>query len=228
MRTRLSHQEAMVQQLHQIRRQMEQVFNQEKSIAEMQIEQEKQTIRQLEARLVVMRRTNLEAKEAQTCAEKELFRVRSNMEQKMAALMDENGKLLEECRQKKNQGENNTSQIITNVSNAQLKLEGTEKRILQLKESLKESREAQKNVELQAIEVQNLKIKIEELESQRALWEEGKQLVVQAAKANNLEKELAIAKNNIASLRESVKGKLLLEEQICNLEKRYFKLYLKQ
>lgn len=72
----MSHQEAAVQQLHKIRRQMEEVFEKEKSSLEMQMEQEKQTVKQLEVRLDVARRKIQESRDAQTTAEKELFQVR--------------------------------------------------------------------------------------------------------------------------------------------------------
>lgn len=55
---------------------MEEVFEKEKSLLEMQVEQEKQTIKQLEVRLDVARRTIQEAREAQAVSEKELFQVR--------------------------------------------------------------------------------------------------------------------------------------------------------
>lgn len=75
MKTRLSHQEAAVQQLHKIRRQMEEVFEKEKGILEIQVEQDKQTIKQLEVRLDISRRTIQDTREAQAVAEKELFEV---------------------------------------------------------------------------------------------------------------------------------------------------------
>lgn len=75
MKTRLSHQEAAVQQLYKIRRQMEEVFEKEKGILEIQVEQDKQTIKQLEVRLDISRRTIQDTREAQAVAEKELFEV---------------------------------------------------------------------------------------------------------------------------------------------------------
>lgn len=75
LKTRLSHQEAAVQQLHKIRRQMEEVFEKEKGILEMQVEQDKQTIKQLEVRLDISRRTIQDASEARASIEKELCQV---------------------------------------------------------------------------------------------------------------------------------------------------------
>lgn len=71
----MSHQEAAIQQLHKIRRQMEEVFEKEKGILEMQVERDKQIIKQLEVRLDISRRTIQDAHEAQAAAEKELFQV---------------------------------------------------------------------------------------------------------------------------------------------------------
>lgn len=64
-----------MQQLHKIRRQMEEVFEKEKGILEMQVKQDKQTVKQLEVRLDIARRTIQESRDAQAAAEKELFQV---------------------------------------------------------------------------------------------------------------------------------------------------------
>lgn len=220
LKTRLSHQEAAVQQLHKIRRQMEEVFEKEKNLLEMQVDQEKQTIKQLEVRLDVARRTIQEAREAQAIAEKELFQVKVNLEQKTVMLLNENAKLLGDLRN--TPAREKTSPPKENVAQteAQMKLQLAEARISQLEEKLKECRASQKDYELQNVELQNMKIKIEKLESERALWEEGKQLVARAAKASELEKELHVARETITVLRESARGKLLLEEQMASITKR--------
>ena len=54
---------------------MEEVFEKEKGILEMQVEQDKQTIKQLEVRLDISRRTIQDASEARASIEKELFQV---------------------------------------------------------------------------------------------------------------------------------------------------------
>lgn len=54
---------------------MEEVFEKEKGILEMQVEQDKQTIKQLEVRLDISRRTIQDASEARASVEKELFQV---------------------------------------------------------------------------------------------------------------------------------------------------------
>jgi len=69
------HQEATVQQLHNIRRQMEEVFEKEKGLLQVQMEQDKQTIQQLEVRLDVARRTIQDTKETHDTAEKEWTQV---------------------------------------------------------------------------------------------------------------------------------------------------------
>lgn len=74
LKTRLTHQDAAVQQLHNIRRQMEEVFEKEKGLLQIQAEQDKQTIQQLEVRLDVARRTIQDMK-AHDTAEKEWSQV---------------------------------------------------------------------------------------------------------------------------------------------------------
>lgn len=54
---------------------MEEVFEKEKGVLEIQVEQDKQTIKQLEVRLDISRRTIQDTREAQATAEKELFEV---------------------------------------------------------------------------------------------------------------------------------------------------------
>lgn len=68
-------QEATVQQLHNIRRQIEEVFEKEKGLLQVQVEEDKQTIQQLEVRLDVSRRTIQDAREAHDTAEKEWTQV---------------------------------------------------------------------------------------------------------------------------------------------------------
>ncbi|XP_050596079.1 mitotic spindle assembly checkpoint protein MAD1 isoform X4 [Bombus affinis] len=220
LKTRLSHQEAAVQQLHKIRRQMEEVFEKEKGILEMQVEQDKQTIKQLEVRLDISRRTIQDASEARASIEKELFQVKTNLEQKIMSLMNENAKLLEDHKHAPVQESKIVTKDSTDVSETQLKLDAAQRRITQLEGKLKEYQTKQQELELQNVELQSMKIKVERLESERALWEEGKTFVARAARANELEKELSNAKETIVSLRESVRGKLLLEEQMANVMKR--------
>ncbi|XP_043516097.1 mitotic spindle assembly checkpoint protein MAD1 [Frieseomelitta varia] len=220
LKTRLSHQEAAVQQLHKIRRQMEEVFEKEKGILEMQVEQDKQTIKQLEVRLDISRRTIQDAREAQVAAEKELFQVKTNLEQKTMLLMNENSKLLENIKNAPVQESTPATKNSTDVSETQLKLDAAQTRITQLEEKLKEYQTKQQELELQNVELQSMKIKIERLESEKALWEEGKLLTMRAARASEFEKELIAAKETIATLRESVRGKLLLEEQMASVTKR--------
>jgi len=54
---------------------MEEVFEKEKSLMQIQIEQDKQTVQQYEVRLDVARRTIQDTREAQTAAEKEWSKV---------------------------------------------------------------------------------------------------------------------------------------------------------
>ncbi|XP_076294656.1 mitotic arrest-deficient 1 isoform X2 [Lasioglossum baleicum] len=220
LKTRLSHQEAAVQQLHKIRRQMEEVFEKEKGSLEMQMEQEKQTIKQLEVRLDVARRKIQESRDAQTTAEKELFQVKTNLEQKTMTLMNENAKLKDELKQCSAQEITSTLKDVNETSDTQYKFDTAQTRITQLEEKLKEYQTKQQELELQNVELQSMRIKIERLESEKALWEEGKILTARAAKASELEKELSAAKETIYTLRESVRGKLLLEEQMANVMKR--------
>lgn len=136
--------------------------------------------------------------------------------------MDENAKLSEYFRIS---SAKETSPVAkdssTDSSESQLKLEMMETKTAKLEERLKDYFKMQQDYELQNVELQNMKHKIDELESEKALWEEGKLLVGRAARANDLEKELNMAKKTIAVLKESVKEKLLLEEQMSNMTKRY-------
>lgn len=136
--------------------------------------------------------------------------------------MNENAKLSENLR---NASANETSpppKDISETTELQLKLETAEARAVMLEERMKDHLKLQQDYELQNVELQSMRIKLEKIESERALWEEGKLLVGRAARANDLEKELNAAKKTIAVLKESVREKLLLEEQMANMTKRYF------
>ena len=75
LKTRLTHQESTIQQLHKVRREMEEVFNKEKKILEIEVEEDKQLIKQLELRVDLGRQTIQEAKAAQMQAERDLLQV---------------------------------------------------------------------------------------------------------------------------------------------------------
>lgn len=139
------------------------------------------------------------------------------------SLISENVKLSEDLRNATTK-EKSPIKDIDNSSELQLKLETAEAKAQMLDDRMKDHLKMQQDLELQNVELQNMKIKLEKLESERALWEEGKLLVARAARANDLEKELNVAKKTITVLKESVKEKLLLEEQMANMTKRYFLL----
>ncbi|XP_011695056.1 PREDICTED: mitotic spindle assembly checkpoint protein MAD1 [Wasmannia auropunctata] len=220
LKTRLMHQEAAVQQLHNIRRQMEEVFEKEKGLLQVQSEQDKQTIQQLEVRLDVARRTIQDVKETHDTAEKEWSQVRNGLERKIASLLNENAQLSENLRNVTANEKSPPPEDINESSELQMKLETVEARAAMLEERMKDHLKMQQDYELQNVELQNMKMKLEKLESERALWEEGKLLVGRAARANDLEKELNAAKKTIVVLKESVREKLLLEEQMANMTKR--------
>lgn len=144
------------------------------------------------------------------------------MEKKIASLLTENAKLSENLRNASTKESSSPLQDTSESNELQLKLEAMEAKATMLEGRMKEYLKVQQDYELQNVELQNMKIKLEKLESERALWEEGKMLVGRAARANDLEKELNVAKKTIAVLKESVREKLLLEEQMANMTKRYF------
>lgn len=75
LRTRLSHQETTIQQLHNIRKQIEEIFQKEKNMLEMQAALDKQTIKQLELRVESARNVAQEARDSQSSVENEMFQV---------------------------------------------------------------------------------------------------------------------------------------------------------
>ncbi|XP_001604630.2 mitotic spindle assembly checkpoint protein MAD1 [Nasonia vitripennis] len=224
MKTRLSHQEATVQQLHKLRHEMEESFKKEKKLLEIELEQDKRMIKQLELRVDVGRKTVQEAKAAQAQAERELSQLRTKMEHKILSLVEDNNKLTEELRLciKKEVKPDITKPCETSVRNIEdeKKLELAHKKITELEEKLREARVIQQKFEVQCVELHSLKIKYESLESERSMMEDGKKFMQRASKVSELERELSHARDLISSLRESVKGKLLLEEQMATIEHR--------
>lgn len=161
-----------------------------------------------------------------------LFQMKSKMEQKLLSLVADNNKLAEELRKYYDQErkadpsaisikKESQDQIAHKSDELEMKLESTNQRIIELEEKLRESREIQQNFEVQCVEMQNLRIKVENLEAEKTIWEEGKRFLKGAAQACELQRELQQAREIISSLRESVKGKLLLEEQMASIEHRY-------
>lgn len=225
LRTRLSHQEITVQKLHQIRREIDQVFAKEKGILENKIEMDKSTIEQLEKRLELARKNTQETQESLSLVENELFQVKAKMDHDIAELTKKNSLLIEELRHANNINNSLSSSspkpsIIEETEELEMKLETAEDRIAELEEKLREHLMSKEDIEIQNITLQNAKLKIQSLENERALWEEGKALTARAARANELERELNQAHEMISSMREIVKGKLLLEEQMSNLKQR--------
>lgn len=148
--------------------------------------------------------------------------MKAKLEQKIVALLEENVKLTEHTKYA-NVNDNVPCPNINNqseISEVQENLEKAQERINVLENQLKDTHELQQEFELQKVELQNAKIKIEKLECERALWEEGKSLLSRAARANELEKELHAARETIGMMRESIKGKLLIEEQMSNIMQR--------
>lgn len=136
-------------------------------------------------------------------------------------MMDENAKLSENLRNVSTKEKSPPpSNDIEETKELQVKLEAAKARAATLTERMKDYLKLQQDYELQNVDLQNMKHKIEKFESERALWEEGKLLASRAARANDLEKELNMAKKTIAVLKESVREKLLLEEQMANMTKR--------
>lgn len=143
------------------------------------------------------------------------------MEKKIASLLNENATLSENLRNASTKERSpSATKDIDESSELQIKLETAETRVAMLEERIKEYLQMQQSYELQNVEMQTMKLKIEKLESERALWEEGKLLAARAARANDLEKELNTAKKTISKLKEEVREKLLLEEQMANMTKR--------
>ncbi|XP_034935395.1 mitotic spindle assembly checkpoint protein MAD1 [Chelonus insularis] len=221
LKTQLLHQEANVQQLHHLRRQMEEVFQKEKNLLEMRAELDKQAIKQLELRLESTRKCVQEAQTAQAIAENERSLIQQKLENEISSLKREKEKLLENIK-KLNEPKSCTSSSIPqgDISSYNIQLELARKRIQNLEQKFRESHKLQQELELQKVENQNLKLEIETLKSERDLWQEKKLLYSETSRANDLEKDLNTAKETIESMRESIKGKLLLEEQMSNIKQR--------
>lgn len=75
MKAQITQQEATIDQLHKARYEIEEVYRKEKKLLEIQAEADKATIKQLEKRIDVGRRTIQDAKSAQAQAEQNLIQV---------------------------------------------------------------------------------------------------------------------------------------------------------
>ncbi|XP_058810702.1 mitotic spindle assembly checkpoint protein MAD1 [Phymastichus coffea] len=218
----IAHQDSTIKQLHKVRKEIEEICRKEKKLLEIQIEQDKSTIKQLELRVDIGRKTVQEAKTAQAHAERDLIQMKSKMEQKVLALVDDNNKLTEQLRQLiKQENKTETSvHVAKPLEDIEYKYELATKRIADLEVKLKEAMSIQQEFEVQKVDLQNCKIKVGILEAEKVMYEANKKIVNKVGRVCELENELTHAREIIASMRESVKGKLLLEEQMANVEER--------
>ncbi|XP_014207576.1 mitotic spindle assembly checkpoint protein MAD1 [Copidosoma floridanum] len=223
LKTKVSHLEDTIEHLHKVRREVEEVCHKEKRLLEIEIARDKDTIKQLELRLDFSRKSAQEAKVAHAHAEKNLSEMKMKMEKKILTLIEDNSKLSEELKKCANNDVKPDFNVLR-TENKTLALEeqlkATQQRVSELEVKLREAGKNLQTIEVQNAEIQALKVKVETLESEKTIFEESKKFINRAARASELEKELQYAKEIIRSLNESVKGKLLLEEQMATIEHR--------
>lgn len=148
------------------------------------------------------------------------------MEKELTILKEKTAKMTRdnetELNDKDDDDDDDELKIELEKENNELKeqLEIMEEKMEESKNRIKSLMNLQTELELQGLELHNAKMQVEKLEYEKASWEESKQLTSKAARAIDLEKELLLAKETICAMRESIKGKLLLEEQISSIKKR--------
>ncbi|XP_015114258.1 WEB family protein At5g16730, chloroplastic isoform X2 [Diachasma alloeum] len=203
LRVRLSESEATVTQLHRIRREIEEIFDKERIMLQLQIKVDKELIDQLQVDLDKAVRSAHEALEAKTSAEAAMSQMVIGMEEKFSELLKENTRLKESI-------PSNSEEFPESLEDTESlqKLRIAETKILELEDKLEESIISQKEFELLSAElnyVTNQKIKIEKT----AILEKKAVLT----RMQELEDELQSSQNTISNLREVVKKMGLLQEK---------------
>ncbi|CAG9564077.1 unnamed protein product [Danaus chrysippus] len=217
--------EARVNHQHTIRKEMQILFEEEKASLIEQHKHDERALSDMEDRLKLIRRRELEIKEEYNTAIKEHKEAklkwekdRSDLQKQIAELKD---KLLESDVSSKDQ----LSEMKRDMDELLQALEGAQQEVQILKKEVsKQTSRAEQcstlrsQLEKQTFELQQITNKLKELEYEKDSYKDWQQQVKTAQKRltnmAELEKEVGRLRATERSLRDSVSNKLLLEEQV--------------
>lgn len=225
-RTKIATLETRVSQLHTLRRELEVVFESEKNSLLHQQGRDKTMIQSLESRIAQLRRRESD--------------VRDSLAHKIKDLEDKNARLEQSSlnlRREKNQLTDELFEIRRALRNAENKNDDYVDEIKQLKSVISlnelEKQHSSSANEIKSNPFQNEQLCLELKEAQRTIKDLERQLedgqeataIVKAQqqklfKLPEMERELEILRRDVTNLRDTVRNKLLLEEEVADLRQK--------
>ncbi|XP_018579293.1 mitotic spindle assembly checkpoint protein MAD1-like [Anoplophora glabripennis] len=225
--TRISH-------MHALRKQMQLMFDEENQSLKRQHEYDKRSIEELENQLQIIRKREADIK-------RELVEVNNKydlLKIKNCEQVEKLEKTLEECKEESRQIESEENSIIPGLERkitelesmleaAEEDAEAQKKLAEELEKRLSEKNSLERDLEQKDQALQKAKVYIKELEyAKENIVEFHEQAKTQAHKLANyveMEKENAQLKEENVRLKEEVRNKLLLEEEVYDLKNRLIK-----
>ncbi|CAG9821072.1 unnamed protein product [Phaedon cochleariae] len=233
--------EGRISHMHSVRKQMQMMFDEENHVLKRQSEHDKKSILDLEDRLQTIRKREIEVKKelAEVHNKYQQLKIRSNEEIETLEKSIEDMK--EETRHMESEEngivsglERRITQLETMLEAAEEDAEAQKKLADELRKRLSENTSLQKDFDMKEQELQKANFYIKELEyAKENILEFHEQAKTQAYKLAHyieLEKENELFKEENSRLKDEIRNKLILEEEVHDLKNRLtkFKEYEKK
>ncbi|KAG5897303.1 hypothetical protein JTB14_011466 [Gonioctena quinquepunctata] len=226
--------ESRINHMHGVRKQMQLMFDEENQSLKRQNEYDKKSVEDLENRLQVIRKREIDTKNelAEVKNKYELLKLKTgeqieNLERSLEDMKEES-RIMESEENGLVPGlERRIAELETMLEAAEEDAEAQKKLAEELVKRLSENTALQKEYDLKEQELRKAKLQIKDLEySKENFMEFQEQAKTQAYKLANyveLQKENEQFKEENVRLKEEVRNKLLLEEEVCDLKNRLVK-----
>ncbi|XP_057656026.1 mitotic spindle assembly checkpoint protein MAD1 [Diorhabda carinulata] len=226
--------ESRISHMHSVRKQMQLMFEEENKTLKRQNEYDKKSIEELESQLQTIRKREIELKHelAKVNNKYELLKINTNhstdMLEKSLIEMKEANKSMECVEKGVIPGlERRIQELETMLEAAEEDAEAQKKLVEELGKRISEDNAIQRDLELKEQELLKARLYIKELEyakeSYREFQEQGKTQSQKLQRYAELEKENAQLREDTNKLKEQVKNKLILEEEVFDLKNRLAK-----
>ncbi|KAL0271209.1 UNVERIFIED_CONTAM: hypothetical protein PYX00_008378 [Menopon gallinae] len=221
--------EDRIDELHKKNKETVIFFDKEKSEMKLQIESNRTTVKDLEYRLHKVKKREAECRQELSEYIKLSESEKAKLNEKLLQLERENNELKGKCDEVEISSQSSVTKFQEEIQNLKeenerLKLNLEEKTELcsNLEDRLSAALKAFNDADSVKDELHLLKIKLQELESEKAQFEESRRLTVvlseKVLKLPEMEKELQAKRQEVANLRLSVHNKVVLEELIHDLK----------
>ncbi|KAL0869832.1 hypothetical protein ABMA27_006040 [Loxostege sticticalis] len=230
-KAQISKLEARVSHQHTIRKEMQILFEEEKTSLMEQHKRDERALSDMEDRLQVVRRREQELRDEFNEAMKEHKEYKANWDREKTELHKQIGELKEKLLEANVSNKDQISEMKKDMDELLQALEGAQSEVEMLKKEVtRQTSRAEQcttlktQLEKQTFELQQVTNKLKELEYERDSYKDWQQQAKTAQKRLSnmaeLEKEVVRLKATERSLRDAVCNKLLLEEQVHQLSSR--------